>query len=195
MPPLALSADAVAGAIARGAAEVPSEKPVASVFLSSKGAPPNLASGRRGPLPSYSFPENAARALAAAVKYARWRDRPRGTPAVLELGAARTARDVARRSLESRDEPHWLAPEDVEAVLKAAGIPLVAAVVGAPREARAAAEALGYPLVAKAVATGLVHKSDVGGVVLGLESDDAVEAAVRDLRERLRAAGLELEAV
>jgi acyl-CoA synthetase (NDP forming) len=195
VPPLALAADAVAAGIARGAAAVPADKPVASVFLSSKGAPPNLASGPRGPLPSYSFPENAARALAAAVKYARWRDRPRGTPAVLELGAARIARDVARRSLETRSEPHWLTPADGEALLKAAGIPLAASTVVAPGEARTAAEAIGYPLVAKAVAPGLVHKSDVGGVVLGLDSAAAVESAVAGLRERLRAAGRDLDAV
>src|SRR5262249_59227356 len=116
VPPLALAADAVAGAIARGAAEVPDDKPVASVFLSSKGAPPNLASGRRGLLPSYSFPENAARALAAAVKYARWRERPRGTPAAPDLGAARIARDIARRSIDSQSEPHWLQPAHVAAL-------------------------------------------------------------------------------
>src|SRR5437899_3137156 len=69
VPPLAVDSDEVTAAIARGAAQVPATKPVASVFLSSKGAPPALARGPRGRLPSYSFPENAARALAAAVKY------------------------------------------------------------------------------------------------------------------------------
>ena len=64
-----------------GAGTVPEDKPVLSVFLSSKGAPPALATGARGRLPSYSFPENAARALAAAERYGRWRARPAGTRA------------------------------------------------------------------------------------------------------------------
>jgi len=49
--------------------------------------------------------------------------------------------------------------------------------------------------VAKAVAPGLVHKSDVGGVVLGLESPAAVARAVATLRERMDAIGTPLEAV
>lgn len=54
---------------------------------------------------------------------------------------------------------------------------------------------MGYPLVAKAVAPGLLHKSDVGGVVLGLESSHAVASAVKTMRERLQAAGVSLQAV
>ena len=50
------------------------------------------------------------------------------------------------------------------------------------RDAVAAAERLGYPLVAKAVAPGLVHRSDRGGVQLDLRSGEAVEAAVAKLR-------------
>jgi acyl-CoA synthetase (NDP forming) len=54
---------------------------------------------------------------------------------------------------------------------------------------------MGYPLVAKAVAPGLVHKSDVGGVIMGLESAEAVAAAVDTLAERMRKIGLPLDAV
>ncbi|HET8647625.1 MAG TPA: CoA-binding protein, partial [Vicinamibacteria bacterium] len=79
VPPILTRADAVAEAIARGAGNAPAHKPVLTVFLSSKGAPDLLASGARGRLPAYSFPENAARALAAAERYGRWRGRPRGT--------------------------------------------------------------------------------------------------------------------
>jgi acetyl coenzyme A synthetase (ADP forming)-like protein len=195
VPPLAVDSDEVAAAIARGAAEVPADKPVASVFLSSKGAPPALAHGTRGQLPSYSFPENAARALAAAVKYGRWRERPRGTPAVLERDACAAVREVVERALPSDDSAYWLEARDVEAVLRAAGIEVAASEVVPPDEAVQAAERMGYPLVAKAVAPGLLHKSDVGGVVLGLESAAAVASAVKAMRERLQAAGVSLQAV
>src|SRR6185436_16207540 len=80
VPPLVTSAGEIASAIATGAVAVPRDKPVLTVFLSSKGAPTVLSSGKRGRLPSFSFPENAARALAAAEGYGRWRDRARGTP-------------------------------------------------------------------------------------------------------------------
>jgi acyl-CoA synthetase (NDP forming) len=45
------------------------------------------------------------------------------------------------------------------------------------------------------VAAGLLHKSDIGGVILGLDSAEAVAAAVRTLGERLSRAGLEQSAV
>src|SRR5262249_53255745 len=74
-------------------------------------------------------------------------------------------------------------------VLRAAGIDFATGERVAPADAEAAAERLGFPLVAKAIAPGLVHKSDVGGVVLGLESPAAVARAVATLRERLGAIG------
>ena len=195
VPPLTTNAEDVAVAIAEGAAAVPAAKPVATVFLSSKGTPPALARGLRGRLPSYSFPENAARALAAAVKYGRWRERAPGTHAALSPQARAAVRAVVDRVVSEHEGPSWLQPLDVEAVLGAAGIAVAPSRVVAPEDAVAAAEGMGYPLVAKAVATGLIHKSDVGGVVLGLDSARAVAAAVHTLRERLRAIGKTLAAV
>jgi acetyl coenzyme A synthetase (ADP forming)-like protein len=195
VPPLAINTEDVAEAIARGAGQVPAHKPVATVFLSSKGAPSAIASGPRGKLPSYSFPENAARALAAAVKYGRWRARPRGTVVGLDPAASEKARQVVQRALSGHESARWLEPADVRAVLEAAGIPLVVSAVVAPERAVAAGQAIGYPLVAKAVAPGLLHKSEVGGVILGLDSPAAIAEAVTTLRERVSGAGKELSAV
>ncbi|HLK13108.1 MAG TPA: GNAT family N-acetyltransferase [Candidatus Binatia bacterium] len=195
VPPLVTQPEEIAAAIARGAGAVPAEKPVLTVFMSARGAPPALAAGPRGALPSYSFPENAAQALAAAERYGRWRRRPQGTPLVLPPFARAAVRAVADRALAGAAEPRWLEPDDVRTVLRAAGIEFAAMEVAAPADAVATAERLGYPLVAKAVAPGLVHKSDVGGVILGLDSAAAVARAVEALTERIAAAGRRLERV
>src|SRR5262249_52666092 len=79
VPPMVTVLEEIAAAIARGAATVPPERPVLTVFLSSRGAPAELGTGRRGRLPAYSYPENAALALAAAERYGRWRQRQWGT--------------------------------------------------------------------------------------------------------------------
>ncbi len=76
IPPMVTEPEAIALAIARGAGTVPASRPVATVFMSSRGAPPVLSTGPRGRIPSYSFPENVALALAAAARYGRWRARP-----------------------------------------------------------------------------------------------------------------------
>jgi acetyl coenzyme A synthetase (ADP forming)-like protein len=185
----------VAKAIARGAGNIPAHKPVLSVFLSSRGAPPMLSGGSRGHLPSYSFPENAAMALAAAERYGRWRQRPQGTPLTLDRFAQSTIRAVIDRVLHQASGPQWLQPKDLATVLRAAGIDFAAAEQTPPSEVIATAERLGYPLVAKAIVPGLIHKSDVGGVILGLESAEAVQAAADVLTERMRAVGAHLDGI
>lgn len=195
VPPLVTHPEDVAAAIARGAGDVPADKPVLTVFLSSKGAPAVLASGPRGKLPSYSFPENAARALAAAEWYGRWRARPRGRLLHLEAAAHDMVRAVVDEALEKSDGPVWLEPQRVEAILRACGIPMATARDALPEEAPRIAEDMGYPLVVKAVASGLLHKSDVGGVVLGLESAGEVATAVDSMRRSLEKAGMRLDRV
>ncbi len=189
IPLMASEPEAIAAAIARGAGRVPAEKPVATVFMSARGAPAVLSTGPRGALPSYSFPENAALVLAAAARYGAWQRRPGGKVLELSHFAAGAIRAVVDRVLAGAREPVWLGAEDLKAVLRAAGIEFAASEVAAPEEAPAVAERLGYPLVAKAIAPGLVHKTEVGGVILGLGSEATVADAVATLRERLAAHG------
>lgn len=67
---------------------------------------------------------------------------------------------------------------DAKAALAAYGVPVPASVVVPTAvDAAAAAARLGFPVVLKATGDGLVHKSDVGGVVVGLDSEDAVRHA------------------
>jgi acetyl coenzyme A synthetase (ADP forming)-like protein len=195
VPPLVTHPEDIARAIARGAGTVPAAKPVLSVFISSKGAPPMLSEGPRGRLPAYAYPENAAMALAAAESYGRWRTRPPGT--ALELGRVEetTIRAVVDRVLAGASGPCWLGPTDLATVLCAAGIPFAATEIVQPADAAATAERLGYPLVAKAVAPEVLHKSDVGGVVLGLDSADAVATAIDAIADRMRAIGAHLDGI
>lgn len=77
-------------------------------------------------------------------------------------------------------------------LLAAAGLPFAAARrVGSVSEARVAAGELGYPVVLKAL--GLLHKSDAGGVALGLPDDDALTAAAVDIEQRLSPDGFSVE--
>jgi acetyl coenzyme A synthetase (ADP forming)-like protein len=197
IPPLVTRPEDVAAAIARGAASVPSHKPIATVFMSSKGTPAVLSTGPRGKIPSYSFPENAAIALAAAMRYARWRKRPAGSVITLAHEQESAIRKIVERTSAGATSPFWVPAEDVARILKLAGVPLAELRVTAPDadEAARVATSMGYPIVAKAVARGLVHKTDIGGVILGLDSEEAVRSAVRTLAERTRTAGHELEGV
>src|SRR4029077_661222 len=156
VPPMVTRPDDVALAVARAAGAVPPEKPVLAVFLSTRGAPPILGSGPRGAIPSYSFPENAAEALAAAVRWGRWRRRVTGSPLALWACARDAVRAVVERVLATAHGPTWIEPEDLATILRAAGIDFAEIVRATPGGATAAGPRLGYPLVAKAVSPGLL---------------------------------------
>jgi acetyl coenzyme A synthetase (ADP forming)-like protein len=183
--PLARRPEAIAAGIARGAAQVPADKPVLTVFMGGDGAPAALHAGSRGRLPVYEFPENAARALAAAARYGVWRRRRRGTAIELDPFAEKAVRAVVDRLLLHASGPLWVPPKDAVTILRTAGIECAMAEEVSPADAVATGERMGYPLVAKAVAPGLIHKSDVGGVVLGLRSADDVATAVAHLQQHI----------
>ncbi len=196
IPLLVTKPDDIACAIARGAARVPAEKPVTTVFMSAKGTPAALAEGARGPIPSYSFPENAALALSAAWNHARFEQRGRGKVTTLPKDRRRTIRTIVDTAIRgARGMEGWLSPADVTRLLELAGIPYAATteVVAEPDAAAKASESVGYPVVLKAVATGLVHKSDAGGVAMGLASPEAVRLAANHMKQRVEKAGFLLQ--
>ncbi|HKA29970.1 MAG TPA: acetate--CoA ligase family protein, partial [Candidatus Binatia bacterium] len=182
-------------AIARGAGSVPAEKPVLAVFLSARGAPALLGTGARGAIPSYSFPENAAEALAAAVRWGRWRRRVTGSPLALSGFARDAIRAVVERVLATAEGSTWLEPEDLATILRVAGIDFAEIVRATPEGAAAAGPRLGYPLVAKAISPGLLPGSELRGVELDLDGPDALAAAVERLGSRLAEAGRRLDGV
>ncbi len=195
IPPMVTRPEEVAAAIARGAGAVAAEKPVLSVFLAARGWPPALAQGPHGPIPSFTFPENAALALAKAHRYARWRARPRGTPLNLTPFAHSAVRAIIDRALKDATKPRWLAPAELAGLLRAAQISFAPAEVTTVEEAEAAAQRLGYPLVAKIVAPGAPHKSEIGGVIMDLKSAAEVAAAARTLQARTQKAAIELTGI
>ena len=184
IPPLVTAPEDVAAAIARGAGQIPRTKPVATVFMSSKGTPPALAHGPRGKLPSYSFPENAALSLALAARYERWRQRPRGEHLHLSAAEEQAVRAWVRTA---RTTDGWVDFSSVCALLGTVGIRVAdhRSCEADPTAAGALARELGFPVVLKAVAPGLVHKTDAGGVALGLASEPEVFAAAAAMRAQV----------
>lgn len=185
----------IAHAIAKGAGTVPREKPVMSVLLTSQKTPKSLHRGPRGAIPAFRFPEDAAQALASAQHHAQWTRRERGEFLQLNPFVRSAIRAVVDRALVGADGPVWMSPKDMATILKAAGIGFADLQETTVAEAAANAETLGYPLVAKAIAPTVIHKSDVGGVILGLETPEAVEHAGKMLSERIGRIGAKLEGV
>ncbi|MEM7052304.1 MAG: acetate--CoA ligase family protein [Acidobacteriota bacterium] len=161
-----------------------SEKPILVVMMATDEFYESIRGDERHP-PVYRFPEPAARALAMLSSYGEWRRRPVSNgPPVFEVD------DEAVGALLESVDAGYLEPAQAFRVLELYGLAVAPwRQVATPAEALAAAEELGFPVVLKAIAPGLVHKSDLGAVRLSLADGAEVEAAARDMTEALTRAG------
>ncbi len=222
IPPLATDPAAVARAIHDGAATA-EDLPVLAVFMSAQGVPaelnpeplPGAAAARRADaadsappagvltgtvpgdgrarrIPSYRFPEEAARALARAVEYGAWRATPEGR--LPELEGLRRDEAAGLLAAALADGPRWLAPDEVAQLLDCYGLPLAPwRLAETPDQAAAAADELGGPVAVKAVAPGLIHKTEAGGIRLALTGTEQVRAAAAEMADGVAAAGHAVE--
>ncbi len=183
VPPIVTDATAVADAIREGAAG--SQKPVVTCFLGKHGVPEALRSLRAGNIPSYAFPESAAIALAHAARYAQWLQRPAGKPGTLPAAVLAQAREVIAGA-----KGEWLSGDEVRQLLVAVGISVLPERSVPSGNARveavvAAAHSVGMPVALKIQSSTITHKSDVGGVVIGLDNPEEVRRAMEQMRHRL----------
>jgi len=133
-------------------------------------------------VPTYPFPENAARALAKIVTYATWRSQPAGLLPAFEDVRVDEARVICRRALD-RQGDGWLSTADTRAVLTAFGFPLAAgAIARSADEAAAHAARLGFPVAAKLASRRVIHKSDIGALRLNLKTAEEVRIAFHAIR-------------
>ncbi|HEY2924188.1 MAG TPA: acetate--CoA ligase family protein, partial [Candidatus Eisenbacteria bacterium] len=183
VPPLVTGAEEVARAILAGASG--SKKPVLSCFMGSHGVPESLRSLQEGHIPSYTFPEAAARTLARAVSYGVWRSKPAGkVPALPEIQTDR-AREVIAKALEGAKpgEERWMQTECMHELFKAYGIRAnPARSAGNRGEAASVAKSVGFPVALKVRSPGVVHKTEVSGVRLDLRSEEEAARAFDEIR-------------
>ena len=187
-PPLVTQPREVAHAIRAAASRRRREIPLLGVFLSSKGVPHEEGAPD---VPFYAFPEDAARALARVAGLAEWRNEPAPEHVVPEGAAPTEASAVIAGALEHGEE--WMQPDEVERLLGCWGIPLLPSrFASSPDEAAEHARELGGRVALKAVGPTLVHKTEAGGVAVGL-SPDEVAGAAHLMRESVEKSGHRVE--
>jgi acyl-CoA synthetase (NDP forming) len=192
IPPLVTSPEDVAAAVRSAVGTLDGRLPVAAVFMSHRGVPDVLSEGETR-IPSYAFPEDAAHALARAARYSEWRSRPPGkTPEFPDTRGEDAARVIATALAGG---PGWLDPAEAAALMSCYGIPVVEwREARSPERAAVAAAEIGGKVALKAVAPGLVHKTEIGAVRLGLEGSAAVETAAQEMERAAFEAGYDVEA-
>lgn len=201
VPTVLVNATAVVEAFGAGAAaQTGPRKPVLACLMgeASFGEAHRVAHALQ--LPAYTFPEDAVAAFGALWQRARWlaergsggaeaQQSPDGEEAA-EAARLRARSEVRDALLAARSAGrHALDAADARPLLAAYGIATPAeALTTDPDEAAAFAARIGFPVVMKLISPDILHKSDIGGVLLNVGDAAAVRAGFNEIMARARAA-------
>ncbi len=154
-------------------------KPVLTVFMGGKSIEKAVTFLMEAGIPNYPHPEKGISTLAGMVKYGEYLKRR-----LEKFPSLKVDRQVVREVLERSKAEHRVSLLSVEAreVAQAYGIAVPPSELAKNRgQAVAAAEKIGYPVAMKVVSPQILHKTDIGGVKLGLSSNREVELAFNDI--------------
>lgn len=180
-PPPMITAAEVAGAllpVIRSAV-----KPVVVTLMGEELIAHAARLFRQSHIPDYRFPERAVSAMRVLVQ----RSKQLEVPYVKSTKIEDVRTDVARRSLKGAEvgEDGFIDPATATEIMEAYGIPTPPEIQAATvEEAVEAAESLGYPVALKIASPDIPHKSDIGGVILGVEGPETVAKGFSLLVER-----------
>jgi acetyltransferase len=184
-PTASVDAGAVAHAVAplaRGAS-----RNVLSCWLGGDAVAQARTIATAAAMPAYATPEDAVAGFLQIVHYRQNQKLlmqvPTSVPDAEDVDRG-AARELVRAALAHGR--YLLSDPEAKAILGAYGIPLVPSQAAADIEqAVIAARAIGFPVAVKIMSPDVLHKSDVGGVALDLDSAEAVRAAAGRMQRRL----------
>jgi acetyltransferase len=183
VPQAATTSLEAAGAIVAAAAG--QAKPVAAVMAGGASAAGGQRALDEAGIPQFLTPENAVDALALLQSFAVNQQKLRQAPVAIDEGFVPdvAAAEAIRRAALA--EGRTLLDEvESKALLGHFGIAAPPSIVAAdPQGAAEAARRLGFPVVLKVLSPDIVHKSDVGGVRINVQSAAAARAAAEDVLE------------
>lgn len=138
-------------------------------------------------IPTYSSPRMAVMSFMHVVRYKQNQITLMETPERLQSDV-KPARQKVRKIIEdalTKGET-WLNEGDAKSILHAYGIDIVTPyTVQSYDEAQVTCHEIGYPVAVKIKSRDVVHKSDVGGVVLNVQNDAALKEAIDGIQARL----------
>ncbi len=160
-------------------------KPVMACFMGQKEVSAGTKLLAQNRIPNYPFPERAVAALGAMFKYHTWRQQPEVTIESFAVDKAAVAKLLANVRREGRNA---IGDAEAQEILKAYGIATPRSTVAAtPDAAVAYCREIGYPVVMKIASPDILHKSDVGGIIVGVKNDQEARQAFDTLIQRAKA--------
>jgi acetate---CoA ligase (ADP-forming) len=150
-------------------------KPIAACMMGLVDVEPGVKVLKNRHVPTYNFPENAMRALAAKCRFAEWVNTPASNFHTFEVNRAAVDKLLDEELAAGRTQVVELGAMEV---FRHYGFPLVPfKLARTADEAIAAAKEMGFPVVMKISGPKILHKTDVGGVKLNLKDEKMVREA------------------
>ncbi|MCU0585238.1 MAG: CoA-binding protein, partial [Desulfobacterales bacterium] len=150
-------------------------KPIMCCFMGVVDVSPGVKYLQERGIPVYKFPENAAKAFGALYRYSKWLNRQHLAQYHLTFDRERAAaiiRDCLARGKTRLGELEGIG------ILESYGFTVLPTRLAASAEEAAALGAeIGFPVVMKIVSEQILHKSDAGGVIVGIDNADAARQA------------------
>jgi acetyltransferase len=159
-------------------------KPLLASWMGASSVRGGIDILNRAGIPTFPYPDTAARSFEYLWKYSRRLRSLYETPVLDHTVEATEGKVIAEKLIDSvRAEGRTLLDEfESKQLLEAYGIPTVQTIVAETENgAVGAADAIGYPAVLKLHSKTITHKTDVGGVKLNLLDEDAVRYAYREI--------------
>jgi len=161
-----------------------SSKPVLTSFMGKVSVEEGIEILQKNKIPNYSYPENAVKVFRIMADYRRWLNTP--TPDYKTFKTGR--KKVEKMFLKTKRERILnLVEYEARDVIASYGFTTPKSSLAlTSREAIAAAEKIGYPVVMKIVSPDILHKTDVGGVRVGIENNMEAEEAFFEITSKSR---------
>jgi len=167
VPPVMLKELEVAEAIVRVSKKY--KKPVLTCFLGKGEQSPGFMELVSNNIPSYLFPENATKTLAAMWRYREYMEREVGKVKTFEVDKKKVEGIFDKVKTEGRKR---LWDDEAFELLEAYGLPVAkCARADELEDAVKTAEEIGYPVALKLISRDIVHKTDFGAVVLNISNE------------------------
>lgn len=170
--------------VAQGICRVKTEKPVFAALMGRHTVEESRIYCMEQGMPAYDFPEDAVQSMRGMLEYHRWRTSKPREPELLKGDKDRVAPIIEKMRQQNRIN---MSESEARDCFAAYGIPVAGSLKAATsKEAVAAAEKLGYPVVMKIDSPSVSHKSDVGGVKVGLKNAKEVAEAFCNMTDKVR---------
>ena len=155
-------------------------KPVYASFMGEADVAPGVDILLKNKIPHYILPESMCRSFSRVYRFYRDIDKDLHSQHVFTNVDSKTVQSILDDAISNNHL--YLSENEAEKILSIYGLPIVpSALAKSPEEAVLIAQSIGFPVVLKIVSPDIIHKSDVKGVVINVNTAEEVRRSYEEI--------------